>query len=129
LTPVSAIRQMVGREVQELFHRERREPGEVRLAVRGLGREGAFQDVTFELRAGEVLGFAGLVGARRTDVGLALFGIAPADAGSIELDGAPVTVTNAHQAMKLGIAYSTEDRRQLGLVMPLSIASNISLPS
>ena len=87
LTPATAIRRMVGREVQELFRRERREPGAVRLSVRGLRREGAFQDVSFDLRAGEVLGFAGLVGARRTDVGLALFGIAPADGGEIELDG------------------------------------------
>src|SRR5215212_7326138 len=129
LTPATAIRGMVGRKVVELFRRERRQPGPVKLAVKDLGREGVFKGITFELRAGEVLGFAGLVGARRTDVGLALFGIAPADGGSIELDGTPVTVTNAHQAMKLGIAYSTEDRRQLGLVMPLSIASNISLPS
>ena len=129
LTPAMAIRRMVGREVQELFRRERREPGDVRLAVRGLNREGAFHDVSFELRAGEVLGFAGLVGARRTDVGLALFGIAPADGGEIVLDGKPVTVLNPHDALRLGIAYSTEDRRQLGLIMPLSIAANISLPS
>ena len=93
------------------------------------GREGAFRDVSFDLRAGEVLGFAGLVGARRTDVGLALFGIAPADGGEIELDGTRVTVTSPRDAMALGIAYSTEDRRQLGLVMPLSIAANVSLPS
>lgn len=129
LTPASAIRQMVGREVQELFRRQRREPGEVRLAVRGLGREGAFRDVSFDLHAGEVLGFAGLVGARRTDVGLALFGIAPADAGEIALDGQTVTISDPHDALERGIAYSTEDRRQLGLVMPLSIAANISLPS
>ncbi len=129
LTPAMAIRRMVGREVQELFRRERREPGDVRLAVRGLNREGAFHDVSFELRAGEVLGFAGLVGARRTDVGLALFGIAPADGGEIVLDGKAVTVLNPHDALRLGIAYSTEDRRQLGLIMPLSIAANISLPS
>jgi rhamnose transport system ATP-binding protein len=129
LTPATAIRRMVGREVQELFRRERRQPGEVRLAVRGLGREGAFHDVSFELRVGEVLGFAGLVGARRTDVGLALFGIAPADAGQVVLDGEPVTIANPREAMKLGIAYSTEDRRLLGLVFPLSIAANISLPS
>ena len=76
-----------------------------------------------------MLGFAGLVGARRTDVGLALFGIAPADGGEIELDGTRVTVTSPRDAMALGIAYSTEDRRQLGLVMPLSIAANVSLPS
>ncbi|MGI8476933.1 MAG: sugar ABC transporter ATP-binding protein [Thermomicrobiales bacterium] len=129
LTPASAIRGMVGRNVVELFRRERRTPGAVRLAVDGLSREGRFQGISFELRAGEVLGFAGLVGAGRTDVGLALFGIAPADGGTIELDSAPVTVTSPRQAMGLGIAYSTEDRRQLGLIMPLSIASNVSLPS
>lgn len=129
LTPASAIRQMVGREVQELFRRDRRAPGAVRLAVRDLGREGAFHDVNFELRAGEVLGFAGLVGARRTDVGLALFGIAPADTGVIELEGKRVTIASPREALDKGIAYSTEDRRQLGLVMPLSIASNITLPS
>ena len=129
LTPATAIRRMVGREVQELFRRSRREPGDVCLAVRDLGREGVFQDISFELRAGEVLGFAGLVGARRTDVGLALFGIAPPDRGTIELDGQPVTITNPHDAMRRGIAYSTEDRRQLGLIMPLSIAANVSLPS
>jgi rhamnose transport system ATP-binding protein len=129
LTPATAISRMVGREVRELFRRERREPGAVRLSVRGLRREGAFQDVSFDLRAGEVLGFAGLVGARRTDVGLALFGIARADGGQIELDGAPVSVSSPRDAMALGIAYSTEDRRQLGLVMPLSIAANVSLPS
>jgi rhamnose transport system ATP-binding protein len=129
LTPATAISRMVGREVRELFRRERRQPGAVRLSVRDLRREGAFQDVSFDLRAGEVLGFAGLVGARRTDVGLAIFGIDPADAGQIELDGAQVSVTNPRDAMALGIAYSTEDRRQLGLVMPLSIAANVSLPS
>jgi len=129
LTPATAISRMVGREIRELFRRERRQPGPVRLSVRGLRREGAFQDVSFDLRAGEVLGFAGLVGARRTDVGLALFGIAPADGGEIELDGTRITVTSPRDAMVLGIAYSTEDRRQLGLVMPLSIAANVSLPS
>jgi rhamnose transport system ATP-binding protein len=129
MTPALAIRQMVGREVKELFHRERREPGPVRLSVRGLSREGRFRDVSFDLRAGEVLGFAGLVGAGRTDVGLALFGVAPADAGTIELDGKTVNISGPRAAMELGIAYSTEDRRQLGLILPLSITSNITLPS
>jgi rhamnose transport system ATP-binding protein len=129
LTPATAIRQMVGREVKELFRRQRREPGAVRLEVRNLSREGVFQDVSFELRAGEVLGFAGLVGARRTDVGLALFGIAPSDQGELLLDGEAVVITSPRDAMARGIAYSTEDRRQLGLVLPLSIAANVSLPS
>jgi rhamnose transport system ATP-binding protein len=129
LTPAAAIRGMVGREVVELFRRNRRPPGEVRLSVKGLHREGVFSDITFDVRAGEVLGFAGLVGAHRTDVGLALFGVAPADAGTIELDGQPITVKSPQQANKLGIAYTTEDRRQLGLVFPMSISANISLPS
>ncbi len=129
LTPAGAIRGMVGREVVELFKRERTVPGAVRLAVRDFHKEGVFSGVSFEVRAGEVLGFAGLVGARRTDVGLALFGVAPADRGSVELDGAPISVRSPQEATRLGIAYSTEDRRQLGLVMPLSITANITLPS
>lgn len=129
VTVASAIHGMVGREVVELFKRNRHEPGPVRLSVKNLHREGVFDGVTFDLRAGEVLGFAGLVGARRTDVGLALFGIAPADDGEIELEGRDVHIQNPRQAMELGIAYSTEDRRQLGLIMPMGIAENISLPS
>jgi rhamnose transport system ATP-binding protein len=129
LTPMAAIRGMAGREVVELFHRERGTPGPVVLRVGGLHREGVFTEISFEVHAGEVLGFAGLVGARRTDVGLALFGVAPADRGTIELDGQPISVRSAQDATRLGIAYSTEDRRQLGLVMPFSIAANISLPS
>ncbi len=129
MTPALAIRGMVGRKVVEIFHRERQEPGAKRLSVRALGRRDTFTDVSFDLHAGEVLGFAGLVGSRRTDVGLALFGISPADSGEVSLDGLPVSIAGPVQAMNIGIAYSTEDRRQLGLVMPLSIAANISLPS
>lgn len=129
VTPAAAIRQMVGREAVAMFKRNRQEPGPIRLSVHGLGREGVFEDVSFDLHAGEVLGFAGLVGAHRTDVGLALFGINPASSGEVLLDGNVISITSPRQAMELGIAYSTEDRRQLGLVMPLSIASNITLPS
>lgn len=129
LTPRIAIRDMVGRQVVEIFSRNREPSGEVRLNVDQLGRHGVFEDISFEIHAGEVLGFAGLVGARRTDVGLALFGIAPADHGTVSLDGQPISLRSPRQAMDLGIAYSTEDRRQLGLIMPQSIASNIVLPS
>jgi rhamnose transport system ATP-binding protein len=129
LTPRTAIRDMVGRQVVEIFQRNRNPPGDVRLKVEGLAKSGAFEEISFEIHAGEVLGFAGLVGARRTDVGLALFGIAPAERGTIELDGQPIEVGSPRQAMDLGIAYSTEDRRQLGLIMPQSIANNIVLPS
>jgi rhamnose transport system ATP-binding protein len=97
------------------------------LRVDGLSREGVFEDVSFELRAGEVLGFAGLVGAGRTDVGLSLFGIAPPDRGTVELRGRRLSVHSPRQALKAGIAYLSEDRRQLGLSLPQSVTANITL--
>ena len=128
VTPGSAIRDMVGRTMSEFFRRTPTRLGDPVLEVRGLGREGAFAGISFTVRAGEVLGFSGLVGARRTDVGLALFGIAPADAGEVLVDGRPVRIRNPQDALRAGIAYTTEDRRQLGLLFPLSIAANITLP-
>src|SRR4051812_27995764 len=124
-TPASAIADMVGREVGLLQPRSPAPHGGRLLSVRGLGRAGAFEGVSFDLHRGEVLGFAGLIGAGRTDVALALFGIAPATGGTIELDDAPVTIASPQQAMAHGIAYVSEDRRQLGLSLPMSIAANI----
>jgi rhamnose transport system ATP-binding protein len=129
ITIDEVIRQMFGREVVEFYTRTESHPGEVILQVEDLGVEGAFGGVSFELRQGEVLGFAGLVGARRTDVGLALFGIHPADSGRILLDGQEVHIKNSHDALALGIAYTTEDRRGHGLIFNQSIAANITLPS
>ena len=129
LTPERAIRGMVGRTLKELFVRTPSQPGEVILEVRGLARAGVFRDISFALRRGEVLGFAGLVGARRTDVGLALFGIAPADGGEILVDGQAVRLLSPQDAVRVGIAYATEDRHRLGLVFPLSLAANVTLPS
>jgi rhamnose transport system ATP-binding protein len=129
VTTGSAIRDMVGRRMDDFFKRTPSQPGEVVLEVRDLRRAGAFAGVSFSLRKGEVLGFAGLVGARRTDVGLALFGIAAADGGEILLDGRPIVIRSPQDALGHGIAYTTEDRHGLGLIFPLSIAGNISLPS
>ncbi|MBC7813117.1 MAG: sugar ABC transporter ATP-binding protein [Burkholderiales bacterium] len=128
VTTETAIRDMVGRELEAYFVKEDRPQGKKLLSVRGLGREGAFSDITFDIHEGEVLGFAGLVGARRTDVGLALFGIAPADAGEVDLDGKTHKIRSPEQAMKLGIAYVPEDRRGQGLTLPMSITANITLP-
>jgi rhamnose transport system ATP-binding protein len=128
VTPESAIRDMVGREISNFFVKETAERGSRLLAVRNLSREGVFANVSFDLHGGEVLGMAGLVGAGRTDVALALFGINPATSGEIIYDGQPVTITSPHQATQMGIAYVTEDRRGQGLVMPMSIAANITLP-
>ncbi len=128
VTAESAIRDMVGRDVDEFFAKGAGERGPLLLAVQGLTKTRTFYDLNFEVHAGEVLGFAGLVGARRTDVGLALFGIEPADRGEILWEGKTVAVRSPQDAMQLGIAYVTEDRRQLGLTLPMSIVSNISLP-
>jgi rhamnose transport system ATP-binding protein len=122
------VREMVGREVGDFFVRTRHEPGDVALRVAGLGRAGTFEDVSFDVRAGEVVGLAGLVGAGRTDVGLALFGIAPADTGTISVDGREVPISTPRDALSSGIAYMTEDRRKLGLSLPQSVTANITLP-
>jgi rhamnose transport system ATP-binding protein len=129
VTPERAIRDMVGRTIEDFFAKTEAQRGDLLLSVRGLGRENTFTNINFEVYRGEVLGFAGLIGARRTDVGLALFGIAPADAGEVVFNGQPVKIRSPQQALRLGIAYVTEDRRQLGLTMPMSIAANISLPT
>ncbi len=128
VTAEQVIRDMVGRDVSEFFAKEAAQRGELIMSVRDLGRKGVFQGISFDVHRGEVLGFAGLIGSHRTNVGLALFGIEPADTGEILLEGRPQRIRSPQQALKLGIAYATEDRRLLGLNMPMSIASNISLP-
>ena len=127
-TPQRAIADMVGREIDLTKARTSAIRKDLVLRVTNLGRQGVFEGVTFDLHRGEVLGFAGLIGAGRTDVGLALFGIEPATSGTILLDGKPVTVRSPREGMKLGVAYVSEDRRQLGLVLPMAIFANISLP-
>ena len=127
-TPQRAIADMVGREIDLTKARTTCARKEVVLSVADLGRQGVFEGVSFDLHRGEVLGFAGLIGAGRTDVGLALFGIEPATSGTILVGGNPVIVRTAREGMDLGIAYVSEDRRQLGLVLPMSIFANITLP-
>jgi rhamnose transport system ATP-binding protein len=127
VTEASLIRDMVGRELSEFFHRVPCERGAVALSVDALGREGSFQDVSFDVRAGEVLGFAGLVGSGRTEVAEAVFGVAPADSGTIRVKGELVEIGGPRDALEHGIAYVSEDRRRLGLSMPQSVTSNITL--
>lgn len=128
-TQEAMIAEMVGRDMAGRFARmPSLATGKTRLLVSGLGRTGAFRDIGFQVEAGEVVCLSGLVGARRTDVGLALFGVAPADRGTVEIDGKAVTITGPRQAQALGIAYVSEDRRKMGLALEESIAANITLP-
>jgi rhamnose transport system ATP-binding protein len=130
VTAESAIRDMVGRHMDDFFaktrHRARRAAP---LGARASAKKTSFTTSTSTCTRGEVLGFAGLIGSRRTDVGLALFGIETADSGDHHLRRpAACRSRSPQQAVRLGIAYVTEDRRQLGLTMPMSITTNISLP-
>jgi rhamnose transport system ATP-binding protein len=127
VTEESLIREMVGRDPSEFFARGEHPDGEVMLRVDSLNLQGKFSDVSFEVRRGEVFGFAGLVGAGRTDVALALFGIAPADTGTVELAGEPVDVRSPSEALARGIAYLSEDRRSRGLSLAQSVSANITL--
>jgi rhamnose transport system ATP-binding protein len=124
----SLIQDMVGRKLEAFFAAKKHELGNLLLSVRNLSKEDHFTGMNFDLRRGEILGFAGLVGAGRTDVGLALFGVEAADAGEIIINGKKEVIKSPQQAMQLGIAYVTEDRRLLGLTLTMSITANISLP-
>jgi rhamnose transport system ATP-binding protein len=127
LTTASLVRHMVGREVT-LFPKATSTLGEPLLEVRHLSDASGFRDISFTVRAGEILGLAGLVGAGRTEIARVLFGIEPRVSGEVLLDGKPVEFGSPAEALRAGIAYVPEDRHQDGLVLDFSIANNITLP-
>ena len=127
LTTADLVRHMVGRAVS-LFPKVDTPVGEVLIEVEGLSRAGAFRDVSFSVRAGEIVGFAGLVGAGRTEVARVLFGIDQRDAGVVRIAGKPVDFASPSEAMHAGIAYLPEDRHQEGLFLDFPIAQNVTLP-
>ena len=123
----SLIGLMVGRELTHLFPKAEVELGAVVLSARALTLPGVFRDISFDLRRGEILGFAGLIGAGRTNVAEALYGVVPAASGSIEIDGRPVRIRNARDAMRHGMAFLTEDRKASGLFLMLSVLENMQI--
>lgn len=122
---------MVGRDVElERFRHERIERKDAVLQVKKLTHAGGrFQDISFDLYPGEIVGFAGLVGSGRTDIAEALFGIQEAASGEIWLEGKQIRIPNVKQALENGIAYIPEDRHRHGVALEMDIASNTSLPS
>jgi rhamnose transport system ATP-binding protein len=122
------IQMMVGRTLDKLFPKEEAEIGETVLQVEGLRRDGVFRDISFELRRGEILGLAGLVGARRTEVARAIFGIDRLQGGRILLHGSPISIKAPRDALRRGIAYLPEDRQHQGLVLSMPITHNVTLP-
>jgi len=123
------IVQMVGRQISQVFPEKHNKIGETVLEVKGLGKNGYFADISFEVKKGEILGLTGLVGAGRTEVCQAIFGINPSDSGEILLKGKRVKIKHPKDAMKLGIAYLPEDRQLQGLILSWSISRNITLPA
>jgi len=121
------VRLMVGREIENLYPRTEVEAGEVVLRVAGISRPGILHDCSFEVRAGEIVGFAGLVGAGRTELARAVFGADPISTGQIEVDGHQVTISTPRDAIACGIGYLTEDRKGEGLALQLSVEQNITL--
>ncbi|GAA1955600.1 sugar ABC transporter ATP-binding protein [Agromyces allii] len=121
------VRQMVGRDVTELFPKTEAEIGEPLLEVEGLTRTGVFHDITFSVRSGEIVGLAGLVGAGRSEVARAVFGVDPYESGSVRLGGRTLPRNRPDRAISAGIALVPEDRRKEGLVLESSVARNLSL--
>ncbi|MDN3263172.1 sugar ABC transporter ATP-binding protein [Streptomyces sp. CSDS2] len=127
MTEDDLIRRMVGRDLAELYPKRHVRVGDVALSVRRLTREGVFTDVSFDVRRGEIVGLAGLVGAGRTEVARAVFGVDRRDAGEVEVAGRPLPNGAPSAAMAAGLALVPEDRRAQGLVMDLSVERNIGL--
>ncbi len=127
LTREDIIRLMVGRELKDAIPKVAAEQGQVALAVKNLNRTGVLHNISFEVKQGEVLGIAGLVGAGRTETARAIFGADPIDSGTIEVFGKPVKIKSPQDAIKYGIGLVTEDRKQQGLVLGMAVRENTTL--
>ncbi|MGB2765875.1 MAG: sugar ABC transporter ATP-binding protein, partial [Propionicimonas sp.] len=116
---------MVGRELTQMFPKLEAEIGEVILKVENLHRGHVVKDVSFELHRGEILGFAGLMGAGRTEVLETIFGVFKADSGTISINGNPLTISQPKDAIAAGMALLTEDRKLTGIMGVLSVRDNM----
>ena len=122
------IRYMVDRELNNIYDRQHREPGKVALEVRGLTRKGVFENISFKLHEGEVLGFSGLIGSGRSEIMRCIFGLDKADSGEIFLYGEPVKIHSPKTAIARKIAFVTEDRRGEGIIPQIGVGVNITFP-
>ena len=118
---------MVGRTLDQQFHKTKHRLGEVLLRVENLSRSGEFENVSFEVRSGEVLGFAGLIGAGRTEVVETVFGLHHSDEGEIYIEGKKVSIRSPRDAIRYGLALVSEDRKNVGLNLVGSVKENITM--
>jgi inositol transport system ATP-binding protein len=121
------IKLMVGREITQMFPKLTVPIGDVILSVKNLTLQGRFRDVSFELRKGEILGFAGLVGSGRSNVAETIFGVSPATSGTITIDGRDVSMRSPAMAMDEGMAFLTEDRKESGCFLLLDVMANMQV--
>ncbi len=127
-TTSEMVRLMVGRSIEDYFpHHASRPPGDTLLSVENLSGPGGFRDVSFELRAGEIVGLAGLVGAGRSEVARAIMGIDPISTGVIKLDGRALDIRSPRDAIDAGIGLLPEDRKRQGLVLTMNCRENTTL--
>ncbi len=122
------VHHMVGREITQLFPKKKTEIGKELLSIRGLTRTGYFRDVSLNVRAGEIVGLTGLVGAGRTEVMESVFGITKPDSGDVFFNGKNINGITPDRAMQMGLGLLPEDRQKQGLLLKWSINYNISLP-
>lgn len=125
-TQQDVIRLMVGRDIDDLYPQKSESVSDVILEVDSLTQPPHFHDISFQLQRGEILGFAGLVGAGRTEVARAIFGADPLSQGSVKINGQQVNIRTPKQAIENGIVYLTEDRKQMGLFLPMTMRENIA---
>ncbi len=121
------IHEMVGRELKDFYPKQATPRGQVALEVQNLSAGKKLKDISFKLYYGEILGIAGLMGAGRTELAKAIFGVLGLEGGRILREGRPIKLKNPRQAMKAGIAFLTEDRKDEGLILPMSLAQNVTI--
>ncbi|MCX5578884.1 sugar ABC transporter ATP-binding protein [Kaistia terrae] len=127
VSPDDVVRKMVGREITQLYPDKLAEaPGRVLLSVKGLSDSDCFSNVDLVLRAGEILGIGGLIGAGRSEIAQTICGLRPATAGRVEIDGKPQRIRNYSDAVKAGLVYLSEDRKGSGVFLDMPISVNIS---
>ncbi|MEK4539065.1 sugar ABC transporter ATP-binding protein [Peribacillus butanolivorans] len=123
------VQKMVGRELEDRFPHREAHLGEVVLDVKGLTKKGLFEDIHFAVRKGEIVGVAGLMGAGRTEIMRALFGVDQIDSGEITVEGKKVSIRKPTDAVRYGLAFITENRKEEGLILDFSVRENIGLPN
>ena len=129
ITEKELVRAMVGRELNDIFNRQKADIGDVVLDVKNISREGVFEPISFQVRAGEVLGFSGLIGAGRTEIMRCIFGLDKMTTGEVWLNGQKLTIHKPSDAINAGICMVSEDRRRESIFPMMSVKENIAIPS